>query len=486
MRIRTRFAPSPTGSLHIGNLRTALYAYAFAKGQGGDFLLRIEDTDQRRYVAESVEGIYHLLKIFGINWDEGPVVGGPHAPYVQTERTKAGLYQKYVDKLLDQNHAYFCFCPPETLDQIKSSQDKKEIKLRDSCRSLPPAEAQKKVTAGGKAAVRLRVPDSGKVSFTDFVLKKEISWDTRHVDEVMLLKSDGLPTYHLAAMIDDYEMKISHIFRGRDWLPSTPAHLLLFKYLDLPRPEIGHLTDILDPAGGKLSKRRGSTSCDGLLIEGFLPEAISNFIMLLGWAPKDNRELFTLKEFVREFSKGQIHVANPVFNRRKLVWFNGVYIRAKSDEELADYLIRPPLGGSFVPEKLDRESVLKTIPPVKERLRTLGEYSEMVEFLVKKIAPDPENLVPKGRTSEETKIVLAALSLKLSAVSENGWQAPKLEKLVRDYRAGELPAWLPGELFMTLRVAVTGKTVTPPLFESMALLGREKTLARIRTAAKKL
>lgn len=483
MKIRTRFAPSPTGSLHIGHLRTALYARAFAHSQHGEFLLRIEDTDQRRYVPEAVEGIYRMLKVFGLTWDEGPEVGGPHAPYIQTERTQKGVYQPYVDRLLADNHAYFCFCPPQSLENIKTSQSQKEIILRDPCRLLAPTEAQKRVAAGESAAVRLRVPDRGQVSFSDYILKKDITWDTRHVDEVMLLKSNGLPTYHLAAMIDDYEMNISHIFRGRDWLPSTPAHLLLFQYLDLPRPEIGHLTDILDPTGGKLSKRKGSVSCEEFLTEGYLPEALTNFVMLLGWAPKDNRELFTLEEFVQEFPNGQLHVANPVFNRKKLLWFNGVYIRQKPDDELADYLISPPVGESFVPEGMSRELVLATIPLVKERLRTLGEYRQMVDFLVHDVQPDPALVVPKGKTSQQTREVLSTLSSKLSALSTKDWQSDELESVVRAFMEAELKEWEIGPLFMALRVAVTGKAVTPPLFESLALLGKRKSLARIIKAA---
>lgn len=481
MKIRTRFAPSPTGFLHIGGLRTALYSYAFAKNKNGQFVLRVEDTDQSRYVPEAAEGIYRMLNLFGLEWDEGPKRGGPHAPYIQSERVKTGIYKKYAEKLVSEGHAYYCFHPAEEKAEIELRHQKKEIKLRDQCRHLTPEEVQKKIKAGEKPAIRLRMPENEVVSFVDFIRGKEVSWNTNDLDEVMLLKSDGFPTYHLGVVVDDSLMKISPILRGQEWLPSAPVHILLFNYLGFKIPQIGHYSLILDPDGGKLSKRKGSVSCEELLTEGYLPEALLNFIMLLGWAPKDNRELFTLKEFVTSFDKGSLQTANSVFNRKKLVWFNGVYIRQMPDEVLVDYLLNPPVGKTFVPEGLSREMVLKTIPLVKERLRTLGEYSGMVEFLVHDVQPDPALVVPKNKTASETKQALLAVHRCLSAISENEWRVEKLEKAIHELLEKELKSWEIGSLFMALRVAVTGKTITPPLFESMALLGRTQTLSRIQT-----
>jgi len=339
-QVRTRFAPSPTGPLHIGGLRTALYNFAFAKSQNGQFILRIEDTDRKRFIPGTTEKIYEILNVFGLAWDEGPLIGGSYAPYIQSERVPSGLYRKYAEKLLEEGHAYYCFCEAKSKEEIEDDQEKKRVNLRDeNCRNLSSEEVKKRIASGVKTAIRLRVPDKNQIiEYRDFIINKEtdkkIGWFTEDIDEVMLLKSDGFPTYHLAVVVDDALMQITHILRGHDWLPSTPVHLLLFEYLDFPRPEIGHLTDILDPAGGKLSKRKGSVSCEEFLAEGYLPEAILNFIMLLGWAPKDNRELFTFEDFVKNFPEGNLQIANPIFNRQKLDWFNGFYIRKTQNSKL--------------------------------------------------------------------------------------------------------------------------------------------------------
>lgn len=449
--IRTRFAPSPTGLMHIGSLRTALYSYSFAKNKKGQFVLRIEDTDRARFVPGATEKIYQTLKVFGLKWDE---------LYIQSERLK--IYQKYAEELVKNGHAYYCFCPPETKAQIEASHQKKELKLRDECRSLSKAQAEAKIKSGIKPAIRLRVPDNEIVSFYDFVLKKEISWQTANIDEVMLLKSDGFPTYHLAVVVDDALMKITHIIRGRDWLPSTPIHLLLFKYLGFELPEIGHLTDILDPAGGKLSKRKGSVCCEDFMTEGYLPEAILNFIMLLGWAPKDNREIFSLADFVKEFNHGSLQTANPVFNRKKLDWFNGYYIRQKSDKELVK-LVKP-----FAPRNIPDSLINRTIPLVKERMFKLSDYTGLTEFLVK------EPKVDMSLITDKKWLVLAVQELE----KIKNWQAEELEKALRDLAAKE--NLHVGKFFMAIRIAITGKSITPPLFESLALLGREKTLRRLK------
>jgi len=470
--VRTRFAPSPTGFLHIGSLRTALYSYAFAKSQGGKFILRIEDTDLKRYVPGATEKIYQVLKTFGLYWDEGPEIGGPYAPYIQSERVKLGIYQKYAGQLIDQGNAYYCFCPPQTTQEIKDRHQKKIIELRDPCRDLDKKEIEEKLNSGKKPAIRLRVPFREKISYYDFVLKKEIIWHTDDVDEVTLLKSDGFPTYHLGVVVDDYLMKISHIIRGRDWLSSTPVHLLLFKYLNFPLPQIGHLTDILDPAGGKLSKRKGTVACEEFLAQGYLPEAILNFIMLLGWAPKDNREIFSLEEFVKAFPQGNLHVANPVFNRKKLDWFNGWYIRQKTDEQLFE-LLKP-----FKPEGMSNELLKKTISLVKERIVRLSDYSSLVDFLVHSPKVDRQLLIQKGG-GDEKLIKFQISNSKYQMLKIKNWKAEVIEKALRDLAAKN--NWHVGNFFMALRIAVTGKSVTPPLFESMELLGRKETLERLES-----
>lgn len=464
---RTRFAPSPTGFLHVGHLRSCLYAYAFAKSHGGKFLLRIEDTDRKRYVPGSVEKIYEILKLFGFNWDEGPMVGGPYGPYIQSERVATGIYQKYADKLVAEGHAYYCFCPPQTKEEITQEHSRGIIKSRDLCRNLSDNEIKQKLDSGQKPAIRLRVPDNETVSFTDFVMKKEITWETNSVDEVMLLKSDGFPTYHLAAMVDDFEMKISHVIRGRDWLPSAPAHLLVIKYLGFPRPEIGHLTDILDPKGGKLSKRKGSVSCEEYLTEGYLPEALLNFVMLLGWAPKDNRELFTLDEFVQNFQKGDLQIANPIFNRVKLDWFNGVYLRKKTDQELVS-LIKP-----FLKTEIDNDSLIKIVPLIKDRLVKLTDFEVLAAPILNTCSTiDPACLssVKKEHLEGAIKVISEVSDWKLESINE------KLMALIKEN------GWKTGDFYMSLRVAICGCKVTPPINESVVILGKEKTLAQLNQA----
>lgn len=470
--IRTRFAPSPTGFLHIGSLRTALYSYAFAKSRNGDFVLRVEDTDRKRTVPGAMEKIFEMLKVFGIEWDEGPIIGGPYDPYIQSERVKKGIYRKYAENLVSEGNAYYCFCPPETKEDIKNNQQKK-VNLRDECRNLSLEEAKKKIQSGEVAAIRLRIPDNESISYRDFVLNKEIVWDTKNIDEVMLLKSDGFPTYHLAVVVDDALMGITHIIRGRDWLPSTPAHLLLYKYLGFALPQIGHLTDIQDPNGGKLSKRKGSVSCEEFLNNGYLPEAILNFIMLLGWAPKDNREIFSLAEFVHEFPKGNIHVANPVFNRKKLDWFNGYYIRQKSDREIF-LMLR-----NFVYGKMDEDLIARLIPLVKPRITRLTEFADMTQFFVSE--PKTDSAMIFSKLKEDGSKVNEYIKCALAVLQEvEKWESKDIEKRLYDMATDN--GFNIGDFFMTLRIVITGRSVTPPLAESMEILGRDKVIKRITAA----
>jgi len=465
--VRTRFAPSPTGFLHIGSLRTALYSYAFAKNRKGKFVLRVEDTDRNRFVPGATEELISSLRLFGLDWDEGPIVGGPFAPYIQSERVATGIYKKHAEKLLADGHAYYCFCPIKSKEEIKENHQEGIVEMRDMCRGLSRDECQKKIAAGEKPAIRLKVPDDERVSFFDFVINKEISWETKDVDEVMLLKSDSFPTYHLGVVVDDAIMNITHITRAHEWLPSTPVHLLLFKYLGFNLPQIGHLTDILDPAGGKLSKRKGAVSCEEFLAEGYLPEAILNFIMLLGWAPKDNRELFTLEEFVQNFQKGDLQIANPIFNRVKLDWFNGVYLRKKTDQELAA-LIKP-----FLKTKISDDLLEKIIPLVKDRLVRLTDFEALAEQILETcttIDPTCLSLVKKEHLEGAIKVLSTVSDWKLEKINE------KLMDLIKSH------SWKTGDFFMSFRVAICGCKVTPPINESVVILGKEKTLTQLNQA----
>ncbi len=403
--IRTRFAPSPTGALHVGGLRSALYPYAMARHSKGKFILRIEDTDKKREVAGSKEKIGEILKMFGIDWDEY---------YVQSERLD--IYKKAAEKLVGEGHAY-----------------------------------------EDEGAIRLKVPKDEKVSYHDFVLDKDIEWDTNILDDMVLLKSDGFPTYHLGAMVDDQEMHITHVLRGHDWMPSTPIHLLVYKYLGGTTPEIGHLTDIMDPEGGKLSKRKGSTSVEGLLKEGYLPEAILNFIMLLGWAPKDNKEIFSLEEFVKVFDPKGLQKSNPVFNREKLDWFNGQYIRHLKVEDLRDRLVK--LNKRFA--ELSNEKQTAAAKLVQDRLVKLSDFDEYAGFLFERPKVDIK-LFGKDY-KEHLKAAVDSINKDIDlmeVVKENNFKT--------------------GDFFMSLRIAITGAKFTPPINDSIIILGKDETLQRIQ------
>lgn len=350
--IRTRFAPSPTGSLHIGSLRTALFSYSLAKANGGSFILRIEDTDKKREVEGSKDEIKRQLKEFGLNWDEY---------YVQSEIKKKGLYKKAAVKLVAEGFAFYCNCIARNAKKDGYSKE-----LRDPCRD-------KNFTEG---AIKLKVPENEIISYRDYVLDKKIEWNTKDVTDATIFKSNGFPTYHLAVVVDDNSMGITHALRGYDWLPSTPIHLLIYKYLKLNKPEIGHLTDILNPDGGKLSKRKGSVSVDQFLKEGYVHEALLNFVMLLGWAPKDDREIFNLEEFVSRFGKNGLQKSNPMFNRNKLLWMNSEYIKKMKNSDLEMKL------NQFYPEKYNRDLMKMTVPLVKERMKTLRDYASLAGFFL--------------------------------------------------------------------------------------------------------
>ncbi len=437
-KIRTRFAPSPTGDLHIGGLRTALYSYALAKHYGGDFILRIEDTDQKREIKGSKEKILELLETFGLKWDEY---------YVQSERVKTGIYQDAALSLVKKGYAFYCQCPPRNPKTESSGKV-----LCDPCRDL-------NLKTG---AIKLKVPENKIVSFNDFVLNKKISWNTSSVADTTLLKSDGFPTYHLAVVVDDYLMEVSHVLRGHDWLPSTPIHLLVYEYLGYKMPAIGHLTDILDPEGGKLSKRKGSVSCEALLNDGYLPEALLNFVMLLGWAPKDNRELFTLSDFVSVFDPAGFQKNNPIFNRDKLDWFNGEYIRQLSDKDLASRIV------SLFRDKYELDEILKVVPLIKERIKTLREFETLAGFFFERPGVDVSLL---GNNYKEH------LSTCLEAIKSVPWNLDSLNEALMDKIQEK--GFKTGDFFMDLRLAITGKRITPPINESIIILGRDEALKRI-------
>jgi glutamyl-tRNA synthetase len=457
----TRFAPSPTGDLHIGSLRTALYAYAMAKHNKGEFILRIEDTDQKREIEGAVEGIKTILSSFGMLWEK---------EFTQSTRAKAGIYAKFAQQLVEQGNAFYCQC-----EGRNAKTEGYSTELRDPCRNL-------NLTSG---AIKLKTPDNEIVSFFDIVCRKKISWNTNDVADTTLLKSDGLlPTYHLGVVVDDNEMNITHVFRGGEWLSSTPIHLLIYKYLQYEIPEIGHLTSIQDPEGGKLSKRNGSVSCKVMLAEGYLKEALNNFVILLGWAPKDNKEMFTLDEFVQAFDLEGLQKANPVFNRVKLNWFNREYIKQLSDSEFLDYATPFLQKLSYIPA----ESYSKILPLLRERISFFGEILELDQagelkyFFEAPQISDISQIIWKTSNQNETKENLHHVLNLAKEISEDNFTKEKCEEILMPFAAEKGK----GNVLWPLRFLLSGKEKSPDPFTLLEIIGKNESLLRIQKVIEKL
>lgn len=470
MHARTRIAPSPTGEYHIGHLRTCLYDYALAKLTNGQFIVRIEDTDQKRHVPGAEDQILQVIKDYGLSWDEGPDIGGPYGPYIQTKRLD--IYQKYIKELLDKGYAYYCFCTEDRLNKMREIQKaaKNVPKYDRLCLNLSKEEIKQKIDNGEKYVIRLKIPDNETIIFNDLI-RGEIKFNTNELDDQVLIKSDGIPTYHFAVVIDDYLMKITHILRGEEWISSTPKQILLYRYFGWKVPEFAHLTVLLDPSGqGKMSKRKGSVSARSFLEEGYLPEAMLNFLMLLGWNPGTNRELFTLNDFVKEFSLSHLHQKSPIFDRKKLDYFNGLYIRQKTDVELKPYFKK------FLPQASDAQIDI-LIPVLKERLTKFSDLTDQVKFLFEDVDYDKDLLLKKGT---DPKLAIDMLSQTKEILSDFSNLSEKFLNLIKKNN------WNTGEYFMVFRVAICGSAFTPPVVDCLPALGLESTIRKIDLAITKL
>jgi len=487
MSVRVRFPPSPTGEPHVGNLRTALFNWLFARHHGGAFVLRIEDTDRERLVPGAVEAIMDALLWLGLEWDEGPDPRdpsrdvGPYGPYVQSRRLD--IYQREARRLVEAGHAYHCYCPPERLERVRREQmARREPPRYDRrCRDLSEGERREMESQGIRPVVRFRTPLTGETTFRDLV-RGEITVRNDTLDDFVLLKSDGYPVYHLASVVDDHYMRISHVLRGEEWIPSTPRHVLLYDAFGWEPPRFAHLPMILGPDRAKLSKRHGDMSVRELRERGYLPEALFNFLGLLGWSLDDHTEVIDRETFVRHFDLDRVSPSPAIFNLEKLDWMNGVYIRSLPPEELARRLL-PYFQRRF--GRVDEGLLLRAVPLLQERIRTLVEATEMAAFLFEEeVQPSLDDLLGKrfaGAPQEAARALAAALE-RLRGLGE--WTAEALEGVLRPL-AADL-GLKTGDLFMLLRVAATGRTVTPPLFQSLELLGRERTLARLEAAIARL
>jgi len=469
--VRLRFAPSPTGELHIGSVRTILYNDLFALQRAGTLILRIEDTDQERLVAGAIDSIYDGLHWLGITWNEGPREGGPHAPYIQSERLP--LYQKHAAELIGKGAAYFCFCSKERLAEVRRQQEARhELTRYDRhCRNIPPAEAAARAKTESHV-VRLKVPDEGTLAIDDLVHGR-IEWQASTIEDQVLLKSDGFPTYHLAVVVDDHAMSISHIMRGEEWLASVPKHLLIYRAFGWPVPPMAHVPAVLGADGKKLSKRHGSTAVAEFKREGYLPEALLNYLALVGWSPGTEDEIFSTDDLVRIWKIEQVQSAGGKWDKDRLDYFNGVWIRKLSVDELVRRL------EPFVPSGWDRAMLRKVAPLIQERMKTLREAEEQIAFLfVDELAYDAALLVPNKMDRAATIEALARTTVILRFAEPFTAAAlkPAFEALAADLD------WKIRDLTMTVRIAVTGRKVGPPLYESLELLGKEKTLARVEHA----
>ncbi len=478
--VRTRFAPSPTGYMHIGNLRTALYAYLLAKANNGKFILRIEDTDQERYVDGAVDVIFNVLRDTDLVHDEGPDVGGEYGPYIQSERR--GLYREYAEKLVESGHAYYCFCDKERLENLRARQTAMKVptKYDGLCSKLSKEEIQAKLDAGVPYVIRQKMPQTGKTSFFDEVFG-EISVENAILDDNVLLKADGLPTYNFANVIDDHLMNITHIIRGSEYLSSTPKYNLLYEAFGWEIPKYVHVSPVMKDANNKLSKRHGDASYEDFIKKGYLKEAIVNYIALLGWAPGDEREKFTMKELEEAFDVKGISKSPAIFDEKKLAWLNGEYIRELSADEFHK-LAMPYYEGVITNPSIDLKLVSELLQP---RCEKLSDIPEQVDFFDK--LPEYDNELythKKMKTNPENSLEALQEALPVLEAIENWTKENIHDALIALVEKLELKN---GRILWPVRVAVSGKAFTPGGGVELAhILGKAETIARINKGIEQL
>jgi glutamyl-tRNA synthetase len=486
--VRVRFAPSPTGHLHLGSARTALYNYLLARQQGGQFILRIEDTDRKRFVPGAEEEFYQWLRWLGIDWDEGPDKGGPYGPYRQSERKQ--IYQEYARELIERDRAYYCFCSPERLEKVRQEQQRrKETPRYDGlCRNIPPEEAKARVAAGERHVVRFKTPLEGTTTVTD-LLRGDITVENRLLDDLILLKSDGLALYHLAASVDDHLMKITHVIRGSEWLSTFPIHGLIHRAFGWQEPIYVHLSVFLKPSGkGKMSKRESaelikegySIFIKDLEELGYIPEAIVNWIALMGWSYDDRTEFFTMADLIEKFSLERLNPSPAAINFTKFDYFNGLHIRSLEYEDLARRIKPFFIRAGYT---VDDEKLAKIARVLKDRLQGLDDAPVLAGFFFREqIEYDPQDLLIEGLARQET----VALARKVTALLESlpdmksETAEPPMRALVEE---SGLKA---GQVFGLMRIAITGQRVSPPLFESMEIIGKELVVRRMKKAVELL
>ena len=481
VRIRTRYAPSPTGRMHVGNLRTALYAYLIAKHGGGDFILRIEDTDQERQVEGAVDIINRTMAQAGLTADESPELGGPVGPYVQSERVRAGIYRKYAQQLIDRGEAYYCFCTPERLESLTQVIDGKEVRVYDKhCLGLSAQEVEEKLKAGEAHVVRQNNPTEGSTTFHD-ELYGDITVDNRELDDMILIKSDGYPTYNFANVVDDHLMGITHVVRGNEYISSSPKYNRLYEAFGWEVPAYIHCPLITDADHKKLSKRSGYSSYEDLIEQGFLPEAVVNFIALLGWSPDSDREIFSLEELTEEFDYHRIGKSPAVFDYTKLRWMNGEYLKAMDPERF--YELAEPYLRSAVPKEGIDLRILAEL--VRTRIEVFPDIPGMVNFF--EALPEYDAALYDNKKQKSTQAGSLQILTDLLTVFEvsDTFTNDALFALIESYAKEK--GLKNKTVIWALRIAVSGKAVTPAgATQIMEILGKDESLARIRIAIDKL
>ncbi|NOX61871.1 MAG: glutamate--tRNA ligase [Chloroflexi bacterium] len=490
---RVRFAPSPTGYLHIGGARTALFNWLYARHTGGQFILRIEDTDRKRFQADSLQDILDSLRWLGLDWDEGPEVGGDYGPYFQSERLE--IYQHWADWLVEHGHAYRCYCTAEELAEMREQQRaaKQKIGYDRRCRWLTPEERAAREAEGRAWVVRLAVPLEGSVTFHD-AIRGDITYENALLQDAVLLKSDGWPTYHLANVVDDHLMRITHIMRGDEWIASVPLHWHLYRAFGWEPPVWAHLPVILNPSGkGKMSKREIRRP-DGAVIPvyvrqyremGYLPEAIFNFLSGIGWSLDGETEIYDRETAIRAFDISGVHPSPAALPADKLLWMNGVYIRELEPDDLLQRLTPYLSQALSLPEArlLEDERLRLLLPHVQERIKLLTEAADLLDYLyIEPVIDDLKALIPRKTTPEQVREGLSRAIQALESLDD--WSEAAIEKTLREL-AADL-GMKAGQLFNPIRVAVTGKRVAPPLFVTLRAVGREATCRRLRAALARL
>ncbi len=465
--VRVRFAPSPTGYLHVGGLRTALYNFLFARHHGGRFVLRIEDTDRSRYVEGATENLIRTLKLMQLQYDEGPDVGGDYGPYMQSQRLD--LYRKHAEELISKGHAYYCFCTKEELEAMRKRQEAagEPVMYDGTCRKLTPEQVEEKLAQGLPHVVRLKMPREGDTTFQDLI-RGEVTFHNALIDDQILLKSDGYPTYHLANVIDDHYMRITHVIRGEEWLPSVPKHLQLYWAFGWEPPQMAHLPLLLNPDRSKLSKRQGDVAVEDFLEKGYLPQALINFVALLGWNPGTDQEIFSLPELIELFSLERVNKSGAVFDIKKLRWMNGHYLRELPETERTAYVRRFLEKAGF--DTRDEERVKKIAEAIYKRIETGEDVAREAAIFFQPVPEIREKEAEEVLRKESARTVLATFLQKIEPLSELNVEtfAALMKEVQKETGIKK------GELWMPIRVALTGVTHGPDLPLVIEILGKEK------------